>query len=239
VVDLLAAEGAARIPNTVSRSELPFFATSRGSDDGCFEAALPLGAARATVSARGWSPVSVEFDGGPVGGSVGGLAGLVWEGAVNIQPDLLSDRPDESSDLRRAMFVAVQACTWPAGPIRPEQEVCFGLGIDGVRAELVREDDSAIDAAWARPRYFGATTALPQEGLQATSTNGTAYFWNVPPGRYVVRLHAPDGKTMACSLDPTESGFGWGLPGPDDNTLSVYAAPGLNNFAGRMFCRLD
>jgi hypothetical protein len=43
----------------------------------------------------------------------------------------------------------------------------FGFGVEDLRVELLRDNGASIDEAWAKPRYFGAATALPEEGRTA------------------------------------------------------------------------
>lgn len=118
--------------------------------------------------------------------------------------------------------------------------MCFERhGVEGVRIELLTAEGAPIDAVWAQPRYFGAGSATPEAGLQATTTNGTGYFWNVPPNEYLVRLRAREGTTLSCSLDPNDTGFSWGLEGAEPNTYRVSAVAGFNSLAGRTFCTLE
>jgi hypothetical protein len=69
--------------------------------------------------------------------------------------------------------------------------------------------------------------------------NSSAFFYNVPPGDYIVRLLPPDRVPVAsldCELDPFATGFSFGVSAGERNAYRIRVVPGFSNLAARAFC---
>ena len=126
----------------------------------------------------------------------------------------------EQPDARNAVYIAFQVATPPDKPFTKETELVFSRGVVGVRGVLLDEHGAAIGDAWGKEAYyFGDGGAGPDQGRTVVGSNGTGYFYNVPAGRYLLRLEPPEGAaSMSCSVDPI--GIGWHAEQPDTTPVS-------------------
>jgi hypothetical protein len=237
--DLAATQGAGVLAhNSMWSASLLSMETVVADSKGCgTRPYVPGFTERGAFFVKGSTPGAVAGGVQRPGSIVMSTGALVTDTALLYQKAVFPARP--IPDLRNAAFIPFQACRPLDSPLTEPREVCFsGRGVDGLRAELLDTAGARLDAVWGSPAYFIATGALPDPALAETSTNGTGYFYDVPPGDYLVRLVAKDGRSLACKLDPTDSGSEMGVAeGP--NTYRVHAEAGVNNLAVRAFCTVQ
>jgi hypothetical protein len=214
-------------------------ASTLAGPDGCVTVSYPVGRESRTVGMKpGFTPAVTLTPARTPGTWSQPLLALVGGTVFGVQVRLLAQcvgcAPDrEQPDARNAVFVVFQVCRAPDAPFSSTDERCLGYGVEGVSGELLDENGVSIPLAWAQAYYFGDAGASPELGTHVISKNATGYFYNVPAGRYLLRLQKPEGATsLSCSVDPR----GWGWRAEEPNTYRIYAEAGLNNVAVRAFC---
>jgi hypothetical protein len=97
----------------------------------------------------------------------------------------LRARESSSSPLRRApRLVSVIVCDAAASD--PNQADCIAQGLPGVRIELLHGGEPT-----AIKDYYTNEYGIPTADGTESTTNSVAFFYNVPPGDYDVRLFLP------------------------------------------------
>jgi len=206
---------------------------------GCYVSSALPGLNHRVLSVRtGYTPNIglVRTAGGDI---VAPLGELVISTAFGLHKTLfIPDR--EEADARNAVFVAFEACQPPIDPVMTAgPDVCFGRGVEGVQGELLDiSGNPIVGPAWAAPLYFGQSVGNPEQALTHTSKNAAGYFYNVPPGRYSLRLRRSDGGSMSCTPH-AGSLLALGWPAKEPNTYVAVAEAGFNNFVVRAFCELN
>lgn len=145
-------------------------------------------------------------------------------------------------DARNGTFVVFQICDPTSGAITSETRVCGGHGVPGARAQLLTATEAPLGEGqfpWAHPYYSSDSGNLPDPNLKGVGRSSTGYFWNVPPGEYLIQiLPRSDAASMTCTLDQavpnTGVHLGWPASGP--NRYRAYVEGGVMTVAVRAFC---
>jgi len=215
-------------------------ASSVSDTQGCLVMPLPVGRElRAEVVAPGFMP--------EVGMARALRTGTLWQGnypvvgsgAAGLHPGFLHR---EQPDARNASFVTFQVCQKPdASPTGPA-ELCYGHGVAGVQAQLLDASGNPFSMPWSNSCYEGVNSpACLDPTLTAVTSNALGYFYNVPPGNYLLRLLPPAGAAgLSCSPDPGNGLLSaWPSASGHPNEYRAHVEAGVLTQPVRAYCVLN